>query len=183
VKLPRNSLFALLMRSRWWASALAGAAAFGLARLFVPESVAAAAALPFAVVAAVVAWRDARVPHGERLEAALARLRSMPWEEFAAVLERGYRREGYEVRPGGGAADLEIEKSAAVSLVGARRWKAARTGAEPLKELAAAVRQRGAQGGVYVCAGEITENARAAAGQASLQLLEGAALVRLARDA
>ena len=181
MKLPQNSLFALLMRSRWWASALAAAAAFGLARLFVPEAAALFGALPFLVIAAVVAWREQRVPRGERLEAALARLRSMPWEEFAGALERGYRRAGYDVRPARGAADFELEKNAVVSLVSARRWKAARTGAEPLKDLAAAARQRGAQGAIYVCAGELTDSARAVAGGSAVQLLEGGELVRLAR--
>ncbi|MGH8688981.1 MAG: restriction endonuclease [Burkholderiales bacterium] len=169
------------MRSRWWASALAAAAAFGIARLFVPEAAALFGALPFLVIAAVVAWRETRSPRGARLESALARLQAMTWEEFARALEHGYRREGYDVRPGRGAADFELERSAVVSLVSARRWKAARTGIEPLKDLAATARDRGARSAIYVCAGELTENARAFAGEASVQLLEGGELVRLAR--
>lgn len=181
MKLPENSLFAVLMRARWWVSALAGVGVLGVTRLFMPDGVALFAALPFFVISAVAAWKGLRLPRGARLDAALAKLRAMPWEDFSRTLESGFRGQGYAVTRVQGAADFELEKAGAVSLVCARRWKAARTGVEPLKELVAAGAKRGAGECIHVATGEVTENARTFAAQAKVRWLEGAELVRLAR--
>ena len=45
-------------------------------------------------------------------------------------------------------------------LVSARRWKAARTGIEPLRALQAVRESRGASGAIYVCINEVSEGAR-----------------------
>ena len=138
MKLPENSLFAILLRSRWWVSLLVGAGTFALARLLLPEAYALFAALPFIVIAVVAGWRQLRVPSSARIEAAMAELRAMPWEEFARALEQGYQRQGYAVKRVQGAADFELERADRVLLVAAKRWKASSTGVEPLKELVAA---------------------------------------------
>jgi restriction system protein len=181
VKLPQNSLFAVLMRARWWVSAMVALGVFALARLILPEGFALFATLPFIVIAVVAAWKEIRQPRGARLEAALARLRAMSWEEFAAGVEAGFRRQGYTVRRADGVADFELEKDGCVSLVCARRWKAARTGVEPLRELAAAGEKRGAGECVYVVAGELTEQARRLAEEKRVRLMDGASLLALAR--
>ena len=49
--LPENSLFAILLRSRWWVSLLVALGAFGVVRLFLDEGFAFFAALPFTVIA------------------------------------------------------------------------------------------------------------------------------------
>ena len=97
------------------------------------------------------------------------------------ALEEGFKREGYAVKRVSGAADFELAKAGRVSLVTARRWKAAATGVEPLKELAAAGEKREAAECVYVVAGEVTANARAYATEKALRLVEGAALTALAQ--
>ena len=53
-----------------------------------------------------------------------------------------------------------VNGSGRLTLVVCRRWKAASTGVEPLRELQAAGRAREAQELVYVAAGDITEQAR-----------------------
>jgi restriction system protein len=179
VKLPQNSLFAMLLRSRWWVSALIGLAVFGIVRLLLDAGFGFFAALPFLVIANVVLWREVRAPRGARLEGELAKLRAMSWEDFAAGVEEGFRRQGYAVRRAEGIADFELEKDGRVSLVSARRWKAARTGVEPVKELATAGEKRGAGECVYVAAGELTEQARRFAGEKRVRLVEGAGLFAL----
>jgi restriction system protein len=179
MKLPQNSLFAMLMRARWWVSAMVALGVFALARLILPEGFALFATLPFIVIAGVVAWKELRQPRGARLDAALEKLRAMSWEEFACGLEAGFGRQGYIVRRADGVTDFELEKDGRVSLVCARRWKAARTGVEPLRELAAAGEKRGAGECVYVVAGELTEQARKLAGEKRVRLLEGAGLFAL----
>jgi len=180
LKMAENSLFAILLRARWWISWLVAAAVFGLARLLLPEGLALFAALPFMVIAVVTGWKQFRTPSGARLDAALERLRAMPWESFAPLLEAGWRREGYAVQRREGAADFELEKAGRVLLAAGKRWKAARTGVEPLRELVAAQEARGAAECLFVAAGEVTETARSYAAEKKIRLVEGVDLFRLA---
>lgn len=179
LKMAENSLFAVLLRSPWWVSALVAGGAFMAFRLVVPDLYAFAGALPFTVIAVVAAWKQLRAPSAEKIATGLEALRAMTWEAFARALEDGFRREGYSVKRAEGAADFELEKAGRVSLVCARRWKASRTGVEPLKELVAAGEKRGAGECVYVVAGEMTGNAREFAGQRGIRLVEGVGLVGL----
>jgi restriction system protein len=179
LKMHDNSLFAILLRSPWWISLIAGAGVFALTRALLPAAYANFAffaALPFLVIGGVAGWRQLRAPSAERIAGDLEKLRALSWEDFAAKLEASYRREGYEVKRISGAADLEAEKAGRVLLVCGKRWKAQRTGVEPLRELDALRQQREAAGAVYVSAGEITDTARAYAAKSGIALLEGAAL-------
>ena len=177
LKMAQNSLFAILLRSPWWASVLAALAVFGVVRLFMHEGFALFAASPFIVIAALTGWKRLCAPSGAKVAAGLEALRGMSWEEFACALEAGFRREGYAVkRLEGRAADFELEKAGRVSLAAAKRWKATQTGVEPLKELQAAGAARDC---VYVFAGEMTQNARTFAAEKKIRLVEGAELVRL----
>jgi len=180
LNLPENSLFAILMRSRWWVSVLVALGVFAVARLILPEAYALFAASPFVVISAMAAWKQFRVPSGARLEAAIVKLREMAWDEFARVLEAGYRREGYAVKRVEGAADFELEKAGRVALVAAKRWKATSTGVEPLKELVAAAQERGAAECVYVLAGEMSANAQKYADEKKIKQMRSPDLVKLA---
>jgi restriction system protein len=175
-KMAENSLFAILLRSQWWWSVLVAVGVFGVVRLFMAWGYGLFATSPFIVIAVIRAWRQIRVPSGARLERALEGVRAMPWEDFARALETGFGREGYTVKRVAGAADFELEKAGAVSLVCARRWKASRTGIEPIKELVAAGEKRGANECRYVAAGELTQQAREFAKEKGVQLVEGAGL-------
>lgn len=180
MRINDNSLFAILLRSQWWVSVLIAAALATLLRLMMPTPYAVAAALPFLAVGAIVAWKQLRAPSGKRIAGTLERLRGLPWNEFAAEVARAYERQGWEVRRLDGAhADFELVRGFHTTLVACKRWKAGRTGVEPLRELYAACRARKAQDCVYLAAGEITGQARAFAAQRKLRLLEGAELARL----
>ena len=177
--MPENSLFAILLRARWWVSLLVALGAFALVRLFLSEGYAFFAALPFIVIAVMALWRQFRVPSGARLDKAIEALRAMTWEEFARALEQGYRRQGYSVKRVAGAADFELERAGRLSLVAAKRWKASSTGVEPLKELVAAGEAREAVECMYVLAGELTQNALGFAKKARIKWVRGAELVKL----
>jgi restriction system protein len=175
-----NSLFAILLRSQWWVSVLIAAALVTLLRLVMPTMYAVAAALPFIVVAGLVAWRQLRAPSGKRIAGTLERLRGLSSSEFAAELARAYEREGWQVkRLDGAQADFELVRGFQSTLVACRRWKAGRTGVEPLRELDAARRARKAEACVYFAAGEITAQARAFAAERNIRLLEGAEVAKL----
>jgi restriction system protein len=136
--------------------------------------------LPFIVIGTYAGWQQLRAPGAEKIAATLESLRSMSWDEFAPALEDALRRDGYNVsRPNIAGADLELVKSGRVTLVSSKRWKVARAGIEPLKELDAARHAREAHECIYVAAGEITENAMAFASTNRIRLLHGAELATL----
>ena len=181
-QLHENSLFAVLMRSSWWISALLAVGLFGATKLFLPTEFAVFAASPFFVIALYVAWKQLRAPSAGRVAAALERLTALSREELTAALEAGWQKQGYEVsRSKAAQVDLELQRGGRLSLVGCRRWKAASTGVEPLRELHAAGRAREAQELIYVAAGEITPQARAFAEANGIRMVQGAELAALAR--
>jgi restriction system protein len=179
-RIPENSLYALLMRSPWWVSLLVAAGVFALVRLILSDGYAAFAVSPFVVIGAIAAWRQLRVPHGAALEKRLDALRALSWEAFAPQLEKAWRRAGSQVAPfAGPGAEFELTKDGRVTLVACKRWKASRTGVEPLRELAAAAKARSAADSVYLTLGEVTDTARAFAAGNGIRLLQGAELVKL----
>jgi restriction system protein len=184
MKMHENSLFAVLLRSPWWASALIALALIGLVRLFIPDLYAVFAAMPFIVIAVYVGWKQLRAPSAASVAARLERVRTMSWDEFAAAMEKAYGEEGFQVRRiQGEKADFELRHGGRTTLVACKRWKATRTGIEPLRELEAARRAREAGACVYVAAGELTEQALAFAAERNIRLLHGAELAQKIRVA
>ncbi len=170
--IAKRSLFAILSRSPWWLSVLIAAAVFMAVRLFMPDYAAFAATLPFLGIAGYAGWRQSRVLSAERVDEALAALRAMSWQEFAAIMEAAFRSDGYAVVAlNRGAADFELRKSGRVALAGCKRWKVAQTGIEPLRELLLAKEAAGAQECIYVAAGDLSQNARQFAAQKDIRLL------------
>jgi restriction system protein len=120
-----------------------------------------------------------RAPSAGHIAGTLEALRALSWDEFSAALEDAFRRDGYAVtRPNVPGADLELTKSARVSLVSCKRWKVARAGIEPLRELDAARQAREAHDCIYVAAGDITDNARAFAAEKRIRLVHDAELAK-----
>ena len=179
-QMAKNSLFAILLRSPWWISLAAAAGIFAAARLALPEIYASFVALPFAVIGGYVLWKRRHAPSAARVASTLHALRAMSWDEFSSAIEDAFHRDGYVVsRPGGPEVDFELKQAGRVTLVAAKRWKVARTGIEPLRELQASARARGAHECIYVAAGEITDNAAAFAAGNKIRLVQGAELARL----
>jgi restriction system protein len=182
MKMNPNSLFAILLRSPWW---LSFAIAIGLAALSrailrdVPMLFASLVGLPFIVIGCIAAWKQLRTPGSEGIAKALDGLRTLSGEEFAGKLASAYQRDGFAAKRITGAADLELEKSGRLTLVACKRWKATRTGVEPLRELETLRRKREAPEAVYIAAGEITDTARSFAAQSGIRLLEGPELAAL----
>jgi restriction system protein len=180
LRMHENSLFAVLLRSPWWISIAIAAGLAAAARLAVPDLYAIFVGLPFLVIGIVAGWKQLRAPSAKRVAGTLEAVRAMPWSDFSAAIEDAFRRDGYAVtRLNGAAADFEMTKAGRVSLVNCKRWKAARTGIEPLRELDAARRAREAHECVYVAAGDLTDNARAFAAEKKIRLAQGAELARL----
>lgn len=179
-QMARNSLFAILLRSPWWMSVALAAGLFAAARLVLPALYAFFVGLPFMVIGVYTGWRQLRAPSATRVADALEALRAMSWDEFSSAIADAFRREGYTVTPFEGAgADFELTRAHRVSIVGCKRWKVARTGVEPLRELHAARGAHEAHECIHVAAGEITDQARAFAAEKGIRLLHDAELAKL----
>lgn len=164
LKMAKNSLFAVLLRSPWWIS-VAIALALGLLGVAVlPDRfrvVGALSGLPFAVIAVIAARRQWRLPSAARVAHTEQALGLIAWPAFAALLEQAFRRDGYTVHRGTSApVDFELERLGRRMLVCARRWKSARIGIEDLRALQAARDATDAPDALYVGLGEISDNAR-----------------------
>ena len=182
LKMNENSLFAILMRKSWWVSGLVAAGVFGVARIFMPWDFSAFVAAPFAIISLYVAWKQLMAPGPARIAKTVEKLRAMSWDEFAPAIEAAYRREGYVVnRIDSPHAELEVVRELRHTLVACKRWKAGRTGIEPLRELEAAREKHEAHYGAFVATGEISEQARAFAAQKKIRIVEGAELASLMR--
>jgi restriction system protein len=178
-EMHQNSLFAVLLRSPWWVSLLVAIALAAALRIFLPLEFALFGGLPFLVIAGVAGWRQFRRPGAKRIAATLGRARALSADAFREELEAGYRRQGYAAKRGEGAADLVITQRGIVTLVGCRRWKAARTGIEPLREFEAATSEQGAHKRLYVAVGEVSDTARAFAAKKGIGLVQEEELARL----
>jgi len=171
-RMHEKSLFAILLRSPWWISIVIAAGIAAVAALLVPPAYAVAAGLPFLVIGGIAAWRQLRAPSAARIERTLEAVRAMSWGDFSGALEDGFRRDGYIVsRFDGAAADFVMTKAGRTALVGCKRWKAARTGVEPLRDLDAARRARDVHECIYVTTGELTDGASAFASENKIRIV------------
>jgi restriction system protein len=163
-KMAQNSLFAILLRSHWWISAAIAAVLSLLAWVLLPNDFRIGGALssfPFVVIAVMSAWRRRDLPSAARVEQTSQALGNMAWPAFADLLEQAFRRDGYSVqRRSGSIVDFELERKGRTMLVSAKRWKSARTGLEPLRELQAARDAAEAPDALWIGLGALTDTAR-----------------------
>lgn len=182
LRMAENSLFAILLRSPWWMSIGIAAGIAALVAAFAPAEwkiYGLFAAAPFIVIGGIALWRQLRAPSASRVDETLDALRAMSWPAFASTIEAALRRDQYAVsRLDRADADFEATKGSRVTLVSGKRWKVARTGVKPLQDLHAAMTARDADEGLYVAAGEVTEQARQFAASHRIRLVHGAELAR-----
>lgn len=182
-RMAENSLFAILLRSAWWISALVALAVLGLAFAWLPPAyvvVGATAAVPFAVIAAIAAWRQWRTPGARQVADTRDALRSMSWPRFADVMAAALTRDGYVVQAlNDAAADFEARRDGLVTLVACKRWKAARLGVDPLRALDGLRDDRGAHVCLFVVTGEVGDAARRYAAEHRIRIVDDVELTRL----
>lgn len=168
LKMAKNSLFAVLLRSPWWASAAIGVVLVLLAAALLPPDLQVAGAVsgaPFFVISALAAWKRRGLPSAERIEATQRAVAAMPWPAFEALLLQAFRRDGFELAAGKPPAgvDFVLERANRRQFVAARRWKSAHIGLEPLRALQAA-REAGdgdrINDALYIGLGELGDAAR-----------------------
>ena len=162
-KMAENSLFAILMRNPWWISLLIVVVFSLLCVAILPKNLVIFGIMgtfPFFVTGVVAFKRQWGKPKPAVIEAELARLAALNWRDFSAELEAKLVKQGFEVtRLNTGAADFKLEKSGNVTLVSAKRYKAATHGVEALQALVAQQEAQGADKAMYVCLSPVTAQA------------------------
>ncbi len=187
LKMSEKSLFATLLRAPWWVSFVVMLAVALAAGALLPDAYKTAGMLggfPFLVIGVMAAWRQRNALSPARIDELTAQARAMGWREFSAVVETALRKQGFELRPlSNGPADFEIEKNGRITLVSAKRWKAASMGVEPLRELLATVECQEAFSCSCMSLGVFSPAAVALARQHPIQLLGSVEIAQLVHDA
>jgi len=182
IRMAKNSLFAVLLRSPWWISAAIAAVMTALALALLPPDyrvVGALSALPFCVIAAMAARRQWHLPNAAQVEQTAKTLGAMAWPAFAQQLEDTFRRDGWTVQRGKAEpADFELERQGRRMLVHARRWKSARLGLENLRALQAAREAAAAPDALCICLGELSDTARPFAAKHRIAVWQAAELAQ-----
>ena len=163
IQMAKKSLFAVLLRSPWWVSALIALVLGLLGFALLPETLrvgGALSGLPFVVIAGIAAWRQWPLPSAARVDETRLALATMAWPAFASLLEQAFRRDGYSVeRSPAEGVDFVLERQGRSMFVSARRWKSARTGLEALRALQASRAAAEAADALYIGLGALSDNA------------------------
>jgi restriction system protein len=185
--MAEKSLFATLLRSPWWVSFVVMLALALVAGALLPDAYKTAGmlgAFPFFVIGIMAFWRQRHALSADRIAQLSERARQMAWPEFSAVVKTALRQQGFEVRQApSGPADFEIEKNGRITLVSAKRWKAAAVGADHLHALLSAVDSQSAYSCSCMSLGVFSQAAVELARQSPMQLLGPADIARLLHDA
>ena len=185
-KMSEKSLFATLLRAPWWVSFLVMLAVALVAGALLPDAYKIAGmlgAFPFLVIGIMAAWRQRNAISSDRIQELADQARSMGWRDFSILVEEALRQQGFEVsRLSSGPADFQIEKNGRITLVSAKRWKAATVGAEHLRELLAARESQQAFSCTCMSLGIFSQSAIDLASQNPIQLLGPANIAQLMHD-
>ena len=185
-KISEKSLFAALLRAPWWVSFLVMLAVALVAGALLPDAYKTAGmlgAFPFFVIGVMAAWRQRNAISASRIQALLEQARGMGWRDFSVLVEEALRQQGFVVtRVSDGPADFLIEKNGRVTLVSAKRWKAATVGAEHLRELLAVRESRDAFSCTCMSLGVFSQAAIDLANNSPMQLLGAANIAQLMHD-
>lgn len=185
-KMSEKSLFATLLRAPWWVSFLVMFGVALVAGALLPEAYKIAGmlgAFPFFVIGVMAAWRQRNAISPNRIQELVEQARGMGWRDFSVLVEEALRQQGFVVtRLNEGPADFQIEKNGRVTLVSAKRWKAATVGAEHLRELLAVRESRDAFSCTCMSLGVFSQAAIDLANASPMQLLGSANIAQLMHD-
>lgn len=183
LRMAKNSLFAVLLRSPWWISVAIAAGIALISKAALPEKFVVygiVSGWPFLVIGMIAAWKQFRAPSPARVTETLERICAMSWRDFSGIVEDAFRQDGYSVaKLNGPEADFAISKAGKTALVSCKRWKAASSGIEPLRDLQTAMEKQEAHEGIYLTAGAVSDNARRFALEKKVQVVQGADLARM----
>ncbi|MBX2883163.1 MAG: restriction endonuclease [Granulosicoccus sp.] len=175
-KMAEGSLFAVLMRSPWWYSVLIGLSIIVISLALIGGNYGilfTALSLPFFVVAGLSAHKQSKLPSQKRMLEVIEEARTMSAIQIADKIAETYTKVRFDRELfKGKAAELELIRGNRKILLCSKRFKAANTGIEPLKQLVAAGEKVEATGYLYVVLGELSANAISYANENDIELVQ-----------
>lgn len=182
-KMAKGSLFAILLRSKWWYSVLIGLFILGASLLITDAKyvvLSISVTLPFFAIGGYAAFKQFKEPSQKQILHVIQQAKKMPAGDIAEKIAANYIKNGYEsIAFKGNGADLELTQGSRKVLLCSKRFKAANTGIEPLKLLVAAGEEAGATGYLYLALGEISATARDFAEKNDIELIQAIRLASL----
>lgn len=175
-KMSENSLFAILLRSTWWYGIAIGLALIAISLIVFGGKyllLGLFSAGPFFVIAGIAAYRQSKQPSEKRMQEVYEQTRKMKASQIAEKIAVNYvdARFDKEIFKGNEADTLLIRGNRTILLC-AKRFKAANTGVEPLKQLVTAGEKIEATEYLYVALGEISSAAVDYANQNNIELIQ-----------
>jgi len=175
-KMSENSLFAILLRSTWWYGVVIGLALIAISLIIFGGKyllLGLFSAVPFFVIAGIAANRQSKQPSQKRLLEVYEQTRKMKGSQIAEKIAANYVEARFDKDIfKGNAADILLIRGNRTILLCAKRFKAANTGVEPLKELVTAGEKLEATEYLYVALGEISAAAMDFANQNNIELIQ-----------
>ena len=176
IKMAKGSLFAVLLRSPWWYSALIGFIVVSVC-LFITDAqyivLSVTGSLPFFGIASYTGYKQLQQPSQKRVLAVIEQTKKTPAGVVAKKIADNYVKKGYVSSAfKGNGADLELAFGSKKILLCSKRFKAATTGIEPLKLLVAAGEKVEATSYLYVTLGEISDAAVEYAKENKIELIQ-----------
>ncbi len=111
-------------------------------------------------------------------------IRSLSWNKFEQLVGEAYRQQGYRVNENGRSGpddgiDLILTRAGIRTLVQCKHWRSNKIGVPIVREHLGVMTACKADHGVIVCSGEFTAPAIAFAVNNGIELIDGAALIKL----
>lgn len=137
-----------------------------------------------AAISGFNSWRKGQLLERQK---GIDSIRSISWREFEELVGEAYRRKGFRVTEtgGGGAdggADLVLRKNGEHLLVQCKNWRTNKVGVKVVRELFGVVSAEGASGGIVICSGTFTHEAKDFARRKPLELIGGTELTRMIEE-
>jgi len=175
-KMVEGSLFAVLLRSPWWYSALIALTFIFISLIIGSAQIAVfilALAVPFIGIAGFAFFKQSQRPSLKRIAEVTQEAHNMSADEVAAKVAQSYVDIRFDSDPfAGKEADLELVRGNRKLLLSSKRFKAATTGIEQLKKLVVAGEKAEATGYLYVSLGDISANAKKYATENEIELIQ-----------
>lgn len=175
INVPHGSLFAVLLRSSWWYSALIALSIIVISLVLVGGNYGVlftSLSLPFIGIAGYVAYKQSKQPSRKQVLEFAQKAYGMTATQIANKISETYVKERFDAEPfKGKAAEIALERGNRKLLLSSKRFKAANTGIEPLKQLVAAGENAEATGYLYVTLGEVSAPAQKYAEENNIELI------------
>jgi restriction system protein len=176
IKMAKGSLFAFLLRSPWWYSILIGLFVLVVSLLVTDAQyivLSFTGALPFFGIGSFAGYKQFQQPSAKRVLEVIEQAKKLSSTIVAQKIAANYLQNSYKSDVfKGNAAEIELSYGHQKILLCTKRFKAAKTGIEPLKLLVSAGEKVEATGYLYLSLGEITDTARNYADENKIELIE-----------